>query len=148
VADTAATCLNGEVLDTFHKELRNLEVRIEQNVTAPVAESQFLELVERVAHKPRECRLESKGIIQDGGNIKIETYAYDFMPVIHGFRLGNGDLFYSILSWQADGKIGRESYSYQYIACDDNSTTALAIREIFDSWFERARSRHLISTTA
>lgn len=76
-----------------------------------------------------------------GRNIEIETYAYDFIPVIHGFRLGNGDIFYSILSWQLDGRIGRESYSYQYVPCDDSSAAAIAIREVFDSWFKRARFR-------
>jgi len=72
-------------------------------------------------------------------DITLEPYGYDFMPVVHGFRLGNGDLFFSILSWQDDGRIGRESYSYEYIPCEDHSESAQAMRAVFDSWFERAR---------
>lgn len=58
---------------------------------------------------------------QQGGNgrvraIRLEAYGYDFMPVVHGFRLGNGDLFYSVLLWQDDGKIGREGYSYEFVS--------------------------------
>jgi len=77
---------------------------------------------------------------QQGGNgraraIRLEAYGYDFMPVVHGFRLGNGDLFYSVLLWQDDGKIGREGYSYEFISCEDHSPSAQALRGTFDSWF-------------
>jgi hypothetical protein len=72
-------------------------------------------------------------------NIKLEPYGYDFMPALHGFRLGNGDLFYSLLSFQEDGRIGREQYSYEFVRCEDHSPTAQAMRDIFGSWFERAR---------
>ncbi|MQA98481.1 MAG: hypothetical protein GEV11_29245 [Streptosporangiales bacterium] len=71
-------------------------------------------------------------------NITLEAYGYDFMPVVHGFRLGNGDLFYSILLWQDDGRIGREGYSYEYVPAEDNSASASATREMFDSWLHRA----------
>jgi hypothetical protein len=70
--------------------------------------------------------------------ITIEAYGYDFMPVLHGYRIGNGDLFYSILSWQSDGKMGRDGYSYEYVPATDKSASAQAIREIWDAWFRRA----------
>jgi hypothetical protein len=70
-------------------------------------------------------------------NITLRPYSYDFMPVIHGFRLGNGDLFYSILCWQGS-KIGRDSYSYEFVPCDDVTPSAKAIRAVFDSWFTRS----------
>jgi hypothetical protein len=72
-------------------------------------------------------------------SITLEAYGYDFMPALHGFRLGNGDLFYSILLWQRDGRIGRNGYSYEFVPCEDHSQSAQATREIFDSWFARAR---------
>jgi hypothetical protein len=41
------------------------------------------------------------------GLIVPEAYGYTFVPVVHGFRLGNGDLLWSILMWGADGRISR-----------------------------------------
>ena len=70
--------------------------------------------------------------------IHLEAYGYDFVPVLHGYRLGNGDLFYSVLMWDSDGRIGREVYSYEYIECTNHSPSAQAAREVFDSWFKRA----------
>lgn len=78
---------------------------------------------------------------RDGGirarAIRLEPYGYDFMPVLHGFRLGNGDLFYSVLLWQDDGRIGRDDYSYEFVSCEDHSPSAQAVRGTFDSWFAR-----------
>jgi hypothetical protein len=71
-------------------------------------------------------------------NIKLEGFGYDFMPFLHGFRLGNGDLFYSLLMWSDDGKISREKYSYEFVPREDASPSADAAREVFDSWFKRA----------
>jgi hypothetical protein len=76
-----------------------------------------------------------------GNNVTLEAYGYDFMPVVHGFRLGNGDLFLSFLGWDEDGLIGRESYSYEFVPHEDESDAAQAKRTVFDSWFTRAMSR-------
>jgi hypothetical protein len=76
-----------------------------------------------------------------GREIDISTYAYDFMPVVHGFRLGNGDLFFSMLSWDKDGKIGVGDYSYEHVPCEDESPSAIATRDVFSSWFQRASSQ-------
>lgn len=72
-----------------------------------------------------------------GRGISLEAYGYTFMPVVHGFRLGNGDLFYSILLWR-DDRISREGYSYEFVPAEDRSASAMATREMFDSWFQRA----------
>jgi hypothetical protein len=71
-------------------------------------------------------------------NVTLKAFAYDFMPSLHGYRLGNGDLFYSILYWQADGKLNLGDFSYEFVPREDRSKSAEAIREIFDSWFRRA----------
>jgi len=71
-------------------------------------------------------------------HINVQAFGYDFMPVLHGYRLGNGDLFYSILQWQDDGKIGIDDYSYEFVPWGDKSASADAIRQVFDSWFRRA----------
>jgi hypothetical protein len=63
------------------------------------------------------------------------------MPVVHGFRLGNGDLFFSTLSWDKNGKIGVGDYSYEHVPREDESPSAMATREVFSSWFQRAISQ-------
>ncbi|WBB73599.1 hypothetical protein O7602_28700 [Micromonospora sp. WMMD1128] len=70
--------------------------------------------------------------------ITLEPYGYNFVPVVHGFRLGNGDLFYSLLGWGPDGRISRDKYSYEYLPSEDRSPSAESIRDVFDSWFVRA----------
>lgn len=71
-------------------------------------------------------------------HITLQAFGYDFMPSLHGYRLGNGDLFYSILLWQEDGNIGKDGYSYEFVPSEDKSPSAEAIRQVFDSWFKRA----------
>jgi hypothetical protein len=75
--------------------------------------------------------------IQDQ-HISLQAFGYDFMPSLHGYRLGNGDLFYSILLWQDDGQISIDGYSYEFVPSEDKSSSAEAIRRVFDSWFRRA----------
>lgn len=70
--------------------------------------------------------------------IQLRPYAYDFVPGVHGYRLGNGDLFISFLRWQADGRLGKHGYTYEYISGEEQSASATSFRELFDSWFERA----------
>jgi hypothetical protein len=74
----------------------------------------------------------------DARNVTLKAFSYDFMPSLHGYRLGNGDLFYSILHWRPDGKLSLDDFSYEFVPRDDHSKSAESIREIFDSWFRRA----------
>jgi hypothetical protein len=69
---------------------------------------------------------------------KIEIFEYDFTPAVHGFRLGNGDIFLSTLRWRPDGLLGQHRYPYDYVSAHDGSPGAYAVRELFHSWFERA----------
>jgi hypothetical protein len=77
--------------------------------------------------------------------IDVTVLEYEFMPCVHGFRLGNGDVFISFLRWSEDGKIGRDGYSYEFIPCEDESDGADAQRALFDSWFTRATSEIRVS---
>jgi hypothetical protein len=79
--------------------------------------------------------------------INLQAFSYDFMPSLHGYRLGNGDLFYSILLWQDDGKISIDGYSYEFIPSEDKSPSAEAARQVFDSWFRRATIKSWASRT-
>jgi hypothetical protein len=71
-------------------------------------------------------------------HINLQAFGYDFMPSLHGYRLGNGDLFYSVLLWEEDGQISIDGYSYEFVRSEDKSPSAESIRQVFDSWFRRA----------
>lgn len=71
-------------------------------------------------------------------HINLQAFGYDFMPSLHGYRLGNGDLFYSVLLWDEDGHISIDGYSYEFVPSEDKSPSAESIRQVFDSWFKRA----------
>lgn len=70
-------------------------------------------------------------------NHKIEIFEYRFPPAVHGFELGNGDVFLSMLEWE-NGVLGKHPFSYDYVPIHDPSLGATAVREQFRSWFDRA----------
>lgn len=72
----------------------------------------------------------------------IEVFEYDFIPVVHGFKLGNGDIFLSTLRWRDDGILGEHSFVYDYFPVHDVSAEAAAARELLKNWFERAAGCH------
>lgn len=74
-------------------------------------------------------------------NVRLQAYAYDFVACVHGYRLGNGDLFISFLRWQEDGRLGKRGYTYEFIPGTEHSISAMAFRDLFDSWFQRATAR-------
>jgi len=72
----------------------------------------------------------------------IETFEYRFPPVVHGFRLGNGDIFVSTLRWRPEGFLGKHRFPYDYVPAHDVSPEADAARALFTSWFDRALASH------
>jgi hypothetical protein len=68
----------------------------------------------------------------------IEVFEYEFAPAVHGFRLGNGDVFVSTLLWLPEGRLGSHPFSYDYIPVSDLSPGANAARKLFENWFNRA----------
>lgn len=73
-------------------------------------------------------------------NIQIEILKYDFVPAVHGFRLGNGDIYISNLLWQGDGRLGKPGFSYEFIPYTETGPSAEAYRELFANWFTRAET--------
>jgi hypothetical protein len=69
---------------------------------------------------------------------QLQIFEYRFMPSVHGFRLGNGDVFLSVVLWQDDGLIGKPGFSYEYIPAHEVGPGATALRELFANWFQRA----------
>jgi hypothetical protein len=80
----------------------------------------------------------AESLVADNKHHKLELFEYNFTPAIHGFRLGNGDIYISTLLWQEDGKLGKAGFSYDYIPATELGSRAMAQREIFDNWFSRA----------
>ena len=72
-------------------------------------------------------------------NVTLETYGYTFAPAVHGFRLPNGDLFIAVTTREAH-EISRQECPYEYVPGDERSTSADALRRLFESWFAAAIS--------
>lgn len=71
--------------------------------------------------------------------ISIDVRTYAFTPGVHGFRLGNGDVYLSVVHWDDDGDVvASEGISYQYVAAADRRPSAEGTRRLFDSWFAQA----------
>lgn len=84
----------------------------------------------------------ANGSLAASKNHHLEIIEYGFVPSIHGFRLGNGDVFVSSLLWQDDGRLGKAGFSYEFIPHEEAGPGATALRELFDNWFGRARRSH------
>ncbi|WP_113697558.1 hypothetical protein [Amycolatopsis albispora] len=72
--------------------------------------------------------------------IKLELRTYACLPAVHGFRLGNGDLFLAYLQWTEAGSI-RPFEFYEHIPREDQSARANRYRDLFDSWLARAATK-------
>lgn len=77
----------------------------------------------------------------------IKVFEYGFTPAVHGFRLGNGDVFLATLRWKSDGRLGQHPFAYDYVPAQDVSAGAEAARALFQSWFDRAVRSARESTT-
>lgn len=71
-------------------------------------------------------------------NHTIEVFEYEFAPAVHGFRLGNNDVFVSTLLWLPEGHLGKHRFSYDFVPARDFSPGADASRKLFENWFDRA----------
>lgn len=72
-------------------------------------------------------------------NISIHLRMYSCVPIVHGFRYGDGTLFISFLQWRADGVI-QPFVFYECITPKDTSQRATNYRKLFDSWIKRVSS--------
>jgi hypothetical protein len=69
--------------------------------------------------------------------ISVELRAYACVPVVHGFRFGDGTVFLAYLQWTENGRI-RPFEFYDRIGTDDRSPRAGHYRDLFDGWLHRA----------
>ncbi|MFE3177668.1 hypothetical protein ACFXPA_08525 [Amycolatopsis sp. NPDC059090] len=69
--------------------------------------------------------------------IVVELKSYACVPVVHGFRFGDGTVFASYLQWTEGDRI-RPFEFYDRLSPDDRSPRTAHYRDLFDSWFTRA----------
>ncbi|HUQ55611.1 hypothetical protein [Lentzea sp.] len=74
--------------------------------------------------------------------ISVELRVYACVPVVHGFRFGDGTVFLSYLQWTENGRI-RPFEFYDRIGTDDRSPRAGHYRDLFDSWLHRVGTRRV-----
>ncbi|MEV6716602.1 hypothetical protein AB0M48_31720 [Lentzea sp. NPDC051208] len=74
--------------------------------------------------------------------ITVELRAYACVPIVHGFRFGDGTVFLSYLQWTENGRI-RPFEFYDRIGTDDRSPRAGHYRDLFDSWLHRAVTKQV-----
>jgi uncharacterized membrane protein len=79
---------------------------------------------------------------------EIEVFEYELPPAVHGFRLGNGDIFISTLRWQDEDRLGKHRFPYDYVPAHDLSPAATDARALFRSWFDQAVRSHLAATAS
>lgn len=82
--------------------------------------------------------MEFKARQQNKHHHDIKVFEYEFVPVVHGFRLGNEDVFLSTLRWRPEGTLGEHRFVYDYFPAHDFSAEATAARELFRNWFAQA----------
>lgn len=73
-------------------------------------------------------------------NIEINLFHYDFLPTIHGWKLGSGKIYFSITEWSKfNDKLGYNSHPYEIIHQEDESEIAQIKRNWFNNWLQRAK---------
>ncbi|MBO9534854.1 MAG: hypothetical protein J7513_17915 [Solirubrobacteraceae bacterium] len=70
---------------------------------------------------------------------ELDVAFYSFQPGLHGFRLGNGDLFIAFIRWDGT-ELSKKGFQYQYLPAERTDKLAVALRDGFDNWFTQARA--------
>ena len=73
--------------------------------------------------------------------VTLLGYRYGHTPPVHGYKLGNGDIYMAYTGWTAKGKVTGLNPRYEYIPQSDKSPKAKAKRAFFEAWL-RASQRH------
>lgn len=72
--------------------------------------------------------------------LRVSLVPYSCVPIVHGFRFGNGDMFLSYLQWSEAGRI-RPFDFYERIPAGDTSVRAAHYRDLLDNWIARAAAK-------
>lgn len=74
-------------------------------------------------------------------DISLSLISYSHFPAIHGFRINDADILFSIVDWTSDNLIADPSeqhHFYRYVASSEASPRAHLYRSLFKSWIDRA----------
>jgi len=88
----------------------------------------------------REIRAYAKRkTVRDRG-VTILAHSYVHTPAVHGYRLGNGDIFMAYVSWDPSKfKLSGVAPRYQFVPRGDKSPNAVAMRKFFVSWLNASQ---------
>jgi len=76
---------------------------------------------------------------QDRNRTTLEVQLYAHVPAVHGFRLGNGDVFLSFMHWNAETRqLASPNRFFEYHPGEDASPRAEEYRALFDNWVDMA----------
>ena len=95
-------------------------------------------------HEARQYPEEIRAFIKDNqeklieNDVEINIFPYFHIPGVHGFRIGNGNLYISFSLW-SNGQIkGADSCTFERIVGSDTSKRAEYMRELYANWIESA----------
>lgn len=103
----------------------------------------WAEEVERIRGRIGRTLEQEKLAIQEQ-QIQFDVEYYACVPIVHGFRCGNGDIYISYLQWTSSGA-PRPFEFYELVRHDDNTERAEYYRLLFDSWLERVTLKAVAS---
>ena len=76
-------------------------------------------------------------------HVQLQAFEYHHLPVIHGYKLGNGDIWISYVAWLKDSsRLSGADLKYEFIPHADTTTSAVMKRKLFNSWL-RASHRSI-----
>jgi hypothetical protein len=84
-----------------------------------------------------------------GQGVTLDLRRYPVLPGLHGYQLGNGELFISFGRWDpADGKAANPNYFYEHFSAGDVSERAQQYRMLFDNWVQHLEAIGVTLQTA
>lgn len=78
-------------------------------------------------------------------NVNLAAFEYKHPPVLHGYRLGNGDVWMAVVHWNKSGSAMRGApHQYEYVPSEDVSEEAARKRALFESWMKASQSNKFV----
>lgn len=81
-----------------------------------------------------EYFISEKAALLESISTTIELIQYNNLPVIHGFKIGDGSLYVSFAHWSERNLLDDPHYFYEYFHSEDKTSRAKAYRDLFRNW--------------
>jgi len=78
--------------------------------------------------------IQDNEIYLEKNNIQINLIPYLHAPTVHGFKLGNGSMYVSFVSWE-NGKVADPDFDskFEIVKSNDSSRRAVYLRKLFNN---------------